>query len=107
LHFVDFTSDPETAGRKLLADMMQKLHEQARANAQGEQISKQNEEVKEQFLEAEQQKELAVQVQGVLGFDGTYTHKPFPGVPAFRPPQKRTAPIVAVLNLKGGVGKTR
>lgn len=108
LHFVDFTGDPENAGRKLLADMMQKLHEQAReSTVKVDEITKQNEELKETLVELDRkQKELATQVQGVLGFDGTYTHAPLGNIPPFRPLEQRGAPIVAVLNLKGGVGKT-
>lgn len=52
-------------------------------------------------------KALEGQLAGVLKQDGRVWHKPIPaGVPPFIPLKERATPIISVLNLKGGVGKT-
>jgi cellulose biosynthesis protein BcsQ len=46
-------------------------------------------------------------IRRALKLEGTiWTQQPMTGVPAFRPLAERRTPIVSVLNLKGGVGKT-
>lgn len=52
-------------------------------------------------------KDLSRQIRQVVDTDGKTWETPVPAeVPAFTPRDKRRAVIVAVLNLKGGVGKT-
>jgi cellulose biosynthesis protein BcsQ len=56
---------------------------------------------------ARQVVELSEQVQRLADFDGKIWEKPIgPEVPPFRPLARRHVPIIAVTNLKGGVGKT-
>lgn len=51
--------------------------------------------------------ELTEQTQRLAGFDGKVWEKASSGpVPAFRPLRERGVPIIALANLKGGVGKT-
>jgi cellulose biosynthesis protein BcsQ len=105
---IDFTDSPDRAAGRLLAAMLHRLHHDAReATVEVEQLSEQTERLKEDLQTADRQRaELADQIQGVLRFDGAYTHTPRQHTPPFRPLSERSAPIVAVLNLKGGVGKT-
>lgn len=49
---------------------------------------------------------LRGQVDAVRAFDGNWSNPPPHDPPAFRPLAERRAPIVAIVNLKGGVGKT-
>jgi cellulose biosynthesis protein BcsQ len=108
LHFVDFTTNPQAAGRKILADMIRQLNKEARQHeAKVGQLSEEVEKLKEENVEvARRQKEMQTQLDNVLAFDGNWTHLPPRDVPPFRPLAARRAPIVAVANLKGGVGKT-
>lgn len=55
---------------------------------------------------AEQVADLSEQVQRLADFDGKVWEKPPAQAPAFRCLQDRRVPILAVANLKGGVGKT-
>jgi cellulose biosynthesis protein BcsQ len=56
---------------------------------------------------AEQVAELTEQTQRLANFDGKVWEKaPFGPAPAFRPLRERGVPIIALTNLKGGVGKT-
>lgn len=52
-------------------------------------------------------KSLNAQVQHIMDLEGSFWEKaPLVNAPQFRPLDDRAAPIVAVMNLKGGVGKT-
>jgi cellulose biosynthesis protein BcsQ len=108
LHFVDFTQNVQTAGNKLLADMIHKLHEQTcELVVKVEDNSKQIQQLKDSLVEVDRkQREQTAKVQSALGFDGTFAHLPLNNIPPFRRLEERKAPIIAVLNLKGGVGKT-
>ncbi len=46
------------------------------------------------------------QIDAVLAFDGNWSNPPPSDAPPPRPLSERRAPVVAVANLKGGVGKT-
>jgi cellulose biosynthesis protein BcsQ len=50
--------------------------------------------------------EMQARLDAVLAFDGNWTNPPPHDPPPFVPLAARQAPIVAVANLKGGVGKT-
>ncbi len=55
----------------------------------------------------QQVSELTEQVQRLAAFDGKVWDKPpRTAVPGFQPLERRRVPIIAVANLKGGVGKT-
>jgi cellulose biosynthesis protein BcsQ/predicted nucleic acid-binding Zn-ribbon protein len=52
-------------------------------------------------------KELQAQINGVIKQDGRVWRRPLPAdLPPFVPLAERGTPIISVLNLKGGVGKT-
>src|SRR6266496_1157555 len=54
-----------------------------------------------------QLKAAADHIQAIVDLEGRFWEKPPQGhVPAFRPRQRGKPPIVALVNLKGGVGKT-
>ncbi len=56
---------------------------------------------------AEQVADLTEQTQRLASFDGkVWERAPVGPVPAFRPRAERGVPIIALTNLKGGVGKT-
>jgi cellulose biosynthesis protein BcsQ len=50
--------------------------------------------------------DLQRRVAAVRAFDGNWSNPSPNDAPAFRPLSERRAPIVAIVNLKGGVGKT-
>lgn len=108
LPFVDFTENADRAGAKLLAYVLHRLHDDVRQTAvRIEQLDEQIERLKEDLQAADSQRDaLADQIQSVLRFNGTYVQTPRRHTPPFRPLRERSAPIVAILNLKGGVGKT-
>jgi FtsZ-binding cell division protein ZapB len=108
LHFVDFTQGPEAARRKILADMIRQLNKEARQlREKVEQTSRTAEDLKDENVELHRrQKEMQARLDAVLAFDGNWTHTLPKDLPLFRPLAQRRAPIVAIANLKGGVGKT-
>jgi cellulose biosynthesis protein BcsQ len=108
LHFVDFSQNPKAAGRRILADMIHQLNKEARGQEEKvEQLSQDTERLKEENVElARGQRDMQARLDGALAFDGTWTHSPPKDVPRFRPLAERQAPIIAIGNLKGGVGKT-
>jgi predicted Zn finger-like uncharacterized protein len=108
MQLVDFTEDQAHAGRRLLTDILQKLHQETRAQADvTTALGRENEQHQQARQEADRRRDdLAKQIQRVLGFDGTYTHTPRRETPPFVPLGEGRPPIIALLNLKGGVGKT-
>src|SRR5207245_5019301 len=55
----------------------------------------------------EQIKDLTEQMQSIVNLAGKIWEKPIVvPIPPFRPLATRNAPVIAVTNLKGGVGKT-
>lgn len=52
------------------------------------------------------EQDAQARLDAVRAFDGNWTNPPPNGVAPFRPLSERRAPIVAIANLKGGVGKT-
>jgi predicted Zn finger-like uncharacterized protein len=52
------------------------------------------------------EQEVRSRLDAVLAFDGNWSNPLPDDAPAFRPLAQRQAPIIAVANLKGGVGKT-
>jgi cellulose biosynthesis protein BcsQ len=94
--------------KALLADAEQRLNE---LTAQLEShLTTQAEKEKAQQRAAgysKKVKQLRAQLNGVIGQDGRVWHKSVPAdAPHFVPLADRKMPIISVLNLKGGVGKT-
>jgi chromosome partitioning protein len=82
------------AEREALQEKLTHLHEELEAARESE-------------TELGQQvSELTEQVQRLAAFDGKVWDKPCTAVPPFLARHQRRVPIIAVANLKGGVGKT-
>jgi cellulose biosynthesis protein BcsQ/FtsZ-binding cell division protein ZapB len=109
LQYVDYRTDLETARKKLLAFFVRELS--ARSNRLTEkvhQLSEECERLKEANEELEEElKRADEQIASLAKFDGKAWERPVePPVPAFRPRNTRKGRVIAITNLKGGVGKT-
>jgi cellulose biosynthesis protein BcsQ len=107
LNFVDFTQNREQARRKVISSMLQLLDKEHRElKDKIEELSDANVHLKEEnhLLATECDKRIE-QLKAVELFDGNWDVSPRGQVPPFRPLAERK-PIVALMNLKGGVGKT-
>jgi chromosome partitioning protein len=109
LQYIDFRRDYAAARSKLLAFFVRQLHEQWEASAEKvRQLSDVCERLRELQDELEEEVRCsAEQITSLARFDGKSWEKPVqPPVPRFVPRASRRCRIIAVTNLKGGVGKT-
>jgi cellulose biosynthesis protein BcsQ len=98
---VDFSTDLQVAGDKLLSDILGQLTRETR------QLSDERQKLKSQVTDLRlEQAKVRAQIANMLAFDGTWTQPIPPDVAPFKPLVERKARIIAVTNLKGGVGKT-
>lgn len=109
LQYVDFRKDFAAARAKLLTCLVHHLNsrkneaeEKARQLAQEcERLHEENEELTEELQRATDQ------ITSLARFDGKSWERPVEGpAPTFRPREQRRSRVIAVTNLKGGVGKT-
>jgi cellulose biosynthesis protein BcsQ len=109
LQYVDFRQDFDTARARLLAFFVHQLSESKRqAEEKVRELSQECERLHEVNGDLEEQLERSnEQLASLARFDGKSWEKPVvPPVPAFRPRRQRPCRIIAVTNLKSGVGKT-
>jgi predicted Zn finger-like uncharacterized protein len=109
LQFVDFTRNREIAQRRVIASMLRLLDRENRDRQQKiEELSQDNVALKdENLLLGKENQKLREQLKAAELFDGNWVVLTARGdVPPFRPLAERKSPIIAVMNLKGGVGKT-
>jgi cellulose biosynthesis protein BcsQ len=109
IQFEDFTHDVEAGQKRLLAFMVRKLNEerfdwQQSATHQKQTIT----ELQADFaVIRNKHQELETRIKAAFTFDGNWSDVPSHGREAkFWPLSSRRVPIVALCNLKGGVGKT-
>jgi cellulose biosynthesis protein BcsQ len=108
LQFADFSQNPDRARRNVISSMLRQLDQenrekQSKIDVSGQETVRLKED--NQRLAADVA-ELRVQLRAAELFDGNWVVSPRGEVPLFHPLAERKTPIVALMNLKGGVGKT-
>jgi cellulose biosynthesis protein BcsQ len=108
--YIDF-SDPKERERARRRILQWLLHHFTRESSERQDkiagLSRECERLKEENVNvAADNQELQDLVDSILTFNGDWRREHCGAVPEFQPLTKRRAPIVAVANLKGGVGKS-
>jgi cellulose biosynthesis protein BcsQ len=108
LHFVDFTQNRERAQWRVISSMLRLLDRENRELQEKiHELSEDNVRLKEenQALATDLDQQRG-QLRSAELFDGNWVVLGRGEVPPFRPLAERKTPIIALMNLKGGVGKT-
>jgi cellulose biosynthesis protein BcsQ len=108
LHFADFAANPVAAKRSILTLILDRLNRDYRKeHAENVNLRQAHQTIAEEKAHLKEEvRSLTEQLQGVTSWDGKWTRHGEKAPAGFRPLKERRAPIVSLMNLKGGVGKS-